>query len=61
MIVLHLSGYLGLEALDEDSQLYQLCLYCGIIPEAVLGKWCVSLCDPRFFSLFKTRFPHDLQ
>ena len=48
MIMLHLSGYLGLEALDEDSQLYQLCLYCGIIPEAVLGKCCVSLCDPHF-------------
>ena len=29
--MLHLSGYLGLEALDEDSQLYQLCLDCGII------------------------------
>ena len=32
------TGYLAMEALDEDCQLSQICLYCGIIPDASLGK-----------------------
>ena len=33
-----LAGYLGLEALDLDDEMSQICIYCGIIPEVVLGK-----------------------
>ena len=37
---LTLSGYLSLEALDKDDEMSQICVYCGIIPEVVLGEFC---------------------
>ena len=33
-------GYLGIEALDTDDEMSQICIYCGIIPEVVLGSKC---------------------
>ena len=31
---------MGLEALDQDDEMSQICIYCGIIPEVVLGLSC---------------------
>ena len=36
--ILFVSGFLGLEALDEDDQISQICGYCGIVPELCLGE-----------------------
>ena len=32
-----LTGYLALEALEEDDEMSGICAYCGIIPDVVLG------------------------
>ena len=32
------AGYLSLESLDDDDENSQICIYCGIIPDVVLGK-----------------------
>ena len=31
-------GYLATEALDSDDEMSQICIYCGIILEVVLGE-----------------------
>ena len=31
-------GYLAIEALDSDDEMSQICIYCGIITEVVLGE-----------------------
>ena len=32
-----ITGYLAVEALDDDDEMSQICIFCGIIPEVVLG------------------------
>ena len=32
------AGFLGLEALDQDSQHSQICGFCGVVPEVCLGN-----------------------
>ena len=35
----NISGYLAVECLDVDGEMDQICGLCGIIPEAILGKY----------------------
>ena len=33
-----------MEALDDDDEMSQICIYCGIIPEIVLGDGGEDIC-----------------